>query len=199
MNEYIPERDDYLSWKDDIDKIPEWDDGTHTELIENVKIWKINGVIHREDDKPAKIFVPNDVWSSKELHWVRNGQFYRDDDKPSFINSLGERIWHHRDNYHKPISVSIGYDGIEKSWKYPNGDIIPPNWVFGECVRHNEKYLNMLMRPYVGFGRWNVIKQYELQKILIEINPSLVCKIQPLHPKIKKEYRELLELGNLGL
>ena len=92
-------------------------DGSHTEKDRDGNlIWKKDGKLHRDGDKPA--------WISSDgtLAWVKNDQYHRDGDLPAYIGADGRLGWYqngemHRDN-DKP--AWIGADG-GLQW-YQNGE-----------------------------------------------------------------------------
>lgn len=96
FSDYVPERDDYLNWKDDWNKLSEYDDGTHSEFISHSKgkIWRNEqGLIHRDDDKPAIIYSDTEYGQVPSMYWYKNNLLFRDNDKPNTMFANGDNQW----------------------------------------------------------------------------------------------------------
>ena len=201
MNDYIPERDDYLNWEDDWNKSRTiWDDGTHTSYNESKnyisKYWYKNGLLHRDDDKPAVI-------EYQEIEWYKNGKFYRENDKPHRISVKGVRNWlisdplnHllHRD-YDRPAVIN-GFNGY-KMW-YKKGKQYFPIENIQKSILFNPT--KQLVELFIENIEKQLISQLfipEFQKQLLNKNPSLVNLI----PKeiLVSEYEGLKILGDVRL
>ena len=69
-----------------------FDRRTHRENLPAVihldggKIWWLNGVLHRDDDKPAVL-----IFGDQE--WYQNGKQHRDNNRPAVIYSDGRKEW----------------------------------------------------------------------------------------------------------
>jgi antitoxin component YwqK of YwqJK toxin-antitoxin module len=84
---------------------------------ENDMLWYKDGLLHRDDDKPAIIYVGGDKL------WFQNGKLHRDGDKPAGIHEDSTiKEWYqngecHRDGDKPAVIHSDGY----KEW-YKNGE-----------------------------------------------------------------------------
>lgn len=68
--------------------------------------WYRDGVLHRDDDEPAAI------WISGARQWYRDGLLHRDNDKPAVTRANGSQEWwrhgqRHRDD-DKPAVIADG-------------------------------------------------------------------------------------------
>ena len=113
MNEYLAERDQWCPVSAEL--MAEYNDGSHTKKWQDgSRVWYKNGVYHRDDDKPARIY------ATGTLVWFKNGQIHRDGDRPARIYEDGALNWfkngqHHRDG-DKPAQIGMtGYLGWYKS------------------------------------------------------------------------------------
>ena len=83
------------------------------------KRWYKNGLLHREQDKPAIIYENGD----KE--WWINGKRHRENDKPSVIWVNDPKCWQKNSEYHRLLGYSIyhnGYKWIVKDKWLTNGN-----------------------------------------------------------------------------
>ena len=55
--------------------------------IYGTQVWRVNGKLHREGDKPAVIH------PSGTQMWYVNGNVHREGDKPAVINTDGTQMW----------------------------------------------------------------------------------------------------------
>lgn len=183
--DYEPERDDYLNWKDDWIQVPKWIDGTNTSLSDDDFYWHKNGLLHRDDDKPAVI-------SEHALEWYQNGVLHRKNDKPALVLDTGFREWYkngqlHRD--HDRPALIANYS--RKQW-YKNGKEYFPEVSIIKAIKFEDLYI----KEYIE----ETPPTYTFQKALLEINPSWIHLFgKKINKDIKKEYEGLLDLGSLGL
>lgn len=56
--------------------------------------WYKNGIIHRDDDKPA-------VTIQNRQYWYINGKYHRDGDKPAIIYPNGRKEWFNNGVLHR--------------------------------------------------------------------------------------------------
>lgn len=208
MHDYIPERDDYLNWKDDWNKIPQWLDGTHT--LFDTKYgeyqWNKDGFTHRiGNDKPALIF-------DDRIVWKQNGKHYRENDKPTVIYDDGKRGWFkerdilHRD-YDRPAIIT--YEGYKEWWKnnkqyYPIQSIqksilFNPKKELVELYIHQLDDEDSLADLYNLDNKSTTSKLFtpDFQKQLLDKNPSFASLIP--RDILIPEYEGLGILGDLGL
>ena len=201
MNNYNPQKHDYLNWKDDLRKIPEWDDGTHNKSLDNgnTKIWTnrdlkdgIAYALHREGDKPAYI-------SHASISWHINGDQYRENDKPTEFNFNNDyMIWtdkHGRFHREENRPAIIHFNGY-KEWWIDNQQYFPINSIRRSILFDPKPEL---FSKYIELGGI-VIQQLlspKFQKQLAETNPNLISLI----PKelLIPEYEGLRILGDIGL
>ena len=194
MHDYIPERDDYLNWKDDWNKIPEWDDGTHSVVKKNdEKIWLKDGKIHRDDDKPAKI-------KFDEISWYKNNADYRENDKPAKIHIFGQREWHngyglYSREYHRPAII---YPNGNKKWYFQGKQYFPTqsiikSIIFDPKLGLIKNYLNSFQEK----DRYKILVP-EIQKLIFEKYYSEALSLIPRELLIP-EYEGFGTLQNIGL
>ena len=74
--------------------------------------WKFFGELHREDDKPARI------WLDGTQEWYQHGKRHRNNDQPAFIVPYCSKKWYqnnllHRDNDRPAV---IFFNGEEEWW-----------------------------------------------------------------------------------
>lgn len=81
------------------------------------------GQLHRDDDKPAKVF------ESGTMMWFQAGKYHRDGDLPAVISSDGKQEWYQnglRHRHHDQPAV-LNPDGSRKwykwNWKHRDGDL----------------------------------------------------------------------------
>jgi hypothetical protein len=90
------------------------------ELKNGTQFWYKNGVIHRDNDKPAIINsdgaqywyqngrihrnnnLPAIILPSGSQHWYQNGKAHRDNDLPAIIFSNGDQHWYQNGFRYKP-------------------------------------------------------------------------------------------------
>lgn len=190
--DYIPERDDYLQYQDDLDKIPEWLDGTETSKdieARGMYYWRSNGGYHRDNDKPALID-PNLL----HLDWFYHGQNYRENDKPNYISGKNPMIlkWEYPRPYGRPSKIfSSGY----KMWTNEFGEKLYPEESIIKSIKFDQKGLVEYIKniPYEYFT-------FNIQKTILEINPSLIS-IFPrwIHPSLKEDFYGHYALGEICL
>ena len=84
--------------------------------------WYKNGLMHRDNDKPAVIF-PNNTKA-----WYKNGKIHRDGDKPAVMGVNGTKMWYKNGLLHrgggKPAIILPS--GTKEWWK--NGQFIKDNF-----------------------------------------------------------------------
>jgi hypothetical protein len=113
MNEYLAERDQWCPVSAEL--MAEYNDGSHTKKWPDGSLeWRKDGLVHRDGDKPARIY-----WNGT-LVWFKNGQIHRDGDKPARIYADGALNWFKNGQYHrdgdKPAQIGMtGYLGWYKS------------------------------------------------------------------------------------
>lgn len=94
--------------------------------------WYVNGIHHRDGDKPATTHVDPETGIIESLSYVVNGLVHRDGDKPariSFNPDTGqikrEEYWQHgklhRDKQAAIIVYETGTGKIKHEWYYKNG------------------------------------------------------------------------------
>jgi hypothetical protein len=95
------------------------------------EMWKKHGKLHRDNDKPAMMWVdgrqewyqhnkrhrdndkPAVIWADGSQAWYQHGKRYRDNDKPAMIRAAGMRIWYQhgkrrRDDDKPPVILADG-------------------------------------------------------------------------------------------
>lgn len=201
MHDYIPERDDYLNWEEDWNKIPEWDDGTHSIINDfQMKLWlKLDHrTIHREGDKPAGI-------DENVIIWKKNGLVHRDNDKPAIIFADGRREWYNdgkkeRLNSDKPVKI---YEDGYKEWHIEHMAEYLPVESIRRSIFFNPKF--ELVQTYLDdFSLYPDAKAHlkelfteDLQKFLIKSNPKFIQLIST--ELLIPEYEGLGILNDVGL
>lgn len=122
------------------------------EIIENKNVNKMylrDGMIHRDDDKPARKYANGDrkyytngkldrvngpaiVMSSGCREWYQNGLLYRDGGLPSIVNDNGELMWIDEKNYPSGL---FHRDGDKPTHIHSDGKM---EWYFkGEFIKSN--------------------------------------------------------------
>lgn len=77
--------------------------------------WKIFGLLHSFNDKPAVVF------DTGRKEWFKRGSYHREDDKPAIVNSNGSQYWYKNGKYHRDNDKpAITYIFGESRW-YQNG------------------------------------------------------------------------------
>jgi len=89
------------------------------------KVWYNNGEIHRDGDKPAFI-----TYDGTKI-WYKNGKIHRDGDKYAYINSDGYQAWYKNGKTHR--------DGDKPAVIYANGTI--QFWVDGSFINEENCYI----------------------------------------------------------
>lgn len=197
-SDYDPIKHDYLNWKEDWNRIPEWDDGTHHKDVwdSHIYTWYKNNKPHRERDKPAVIH------GDSFIAWYLDGYYKRLNDKPNIIYYDGTRRWYDKfgrkayRKYDRPCVInSDGY----KEWRtLKNGVYFPIDSIKKSLefyCTHDllVKYMNNLM--------FRNLFTYDFQRLFCTLDPSFVSSIPSkyLHDDIKEEFSGHYELGNIGL
>jgi hypothetical protein len=102
MHEYLKERD--LWWPVSPELMASYNDGSHTEKRASGSLgWFINGIRHRDSDKPAEI------WATGLLVWYKNGYWHRDGDKPAYIDADGTLEWYKNGERHRTTGPAVIY------------------------------------------------------------------------------------------
>ena len=101
----------------------------YSNLIDNIKVfiklnngidnsiskyWYKNGLIHRENDKPAFEYFDGGKF------WYINGKRHRENDKPSVEFPWGGKIWYVNDKF---IKRNYNYNNIVYNDKFFNGNV----------------------------------------------------------------------------
>lgn len=189
---YIPKRDDYREWKDDWEKVSEWNDGTHDITHGNgSKVWS-NG---REGDKPSVIH-------PKYLEWMKKQDSqlvpYRKNDKPTRITIDGIREWKntnnrtHRDHDRPALIESDGF----KRWIINGGSYYYPEKSIITAIQENPEFAERYRKQIP-----NKSLTYDIQRELIKHNPALIRTISKriMAPDLKEEWQSLFDLDDIGL
>ena len=105
--------------------------------------WYFNGKYHRDNDKPAIIFM------SGHQYWYLNGKYHREGDNPAIIKPNGYQAWYLNGKRHRENGPAIIYSNGELRWYlndklhrendpaiiYPDGD---KSWYLND-KRYTEK------------------------------------------------------------
>ena len=127
------------------------------------------------------------------LSWFEvPGKNYRSNDRPSFISNNGHRVWtnqngvYHRDHDYPAIIYSSG----EKEWYYEDSKYIPDDEVLISCIKFDNRFIDEIIK---------IPLSYECQKEIVKINPSLVRSFVSPSSRLLEEYKELVDLMDIGL
>lgn len=107
----------------------QYDDGSHTEKDRyGDLIWKKNGKLHRDGDKPAVIS------ANGSLAWYQNNQLHRDNDKPAYIGRYGSLGWYQNDQMHRLCGPARIYPRGTLEWCISGENITQEviGWINGE-------------------------------------------------------------------
>ena len=77
------------------------------------KEWFLNGLHHRDNDKPAI------EWIDGSKHWYKNGLRHRDNDKPAIeysVDNYCTKEWWLNGKLHRDNSHAIEYANGTKAW-----------------------------------------------------------------------------------
>ena len=128
MTKYIDqERAKY--WPVSPELMVQYDDGSHTEKDRyGDLIWKKNGKLHRDGDKPARID------RDGHLVWYQNGLYHRDGDKPATIWADGTLEWFQNNLRHRFSGPAVIYASDKLEWwiNYENITKEVNEWLAGE-------------------------------------------------------------------
>jgi hypothetical protein len=101
MNKYVKqERARY--WPLSAELLAKYKDGTHnSEYRDSTFIWRQNGLLHRDEDKPAWI------GTDGTLIWRQNDLVHRDEDKPAIIGADSTLGWWQNDQRHRSSGPAV--------------------------------------------------------------------------------------------
>jgi hypothetical protein len=100
MNDYLKEHK--IWWPVSSELMASYNDGSHTKKYDDGNIeWHKNGKLHRDGDKPARI------WADGSLGWYKNGEPHRDSDKPAVIYSHGSLWWYKNGEFHRVTGPAV--------------------------------------------------------------------------------------------
>ena len=130
MTKYITqERAKYLPISRKL--MAKYKDGLHTHKNSFGGLyWNKNGLLHRNDDKPAVIDVDG------TLQWRQNGQLHRDGDKPAFIGSNWTLDWCQNGNRHRACGPAVIYSDGKLEW-----------WI-------NDENITLEVKKWLNRKRW---------------------------------------------
>ena len=75
--------------------------------------YTIEGILHREDDQPVKIYC------MQSLNWYKNGKLHRDADLPAIECLDGSKTWYVNDLRHRDADLpAVEYYNGDKEWYY---------------------------------------------------------------------------------
>jgi hypothetical protein len=123
MNEYLKERE--LWWPISPELMAQYNDGSHThKFVYGELAWWKNFKLHRDGDKPARI------WTDGTLIWYKNGEVHREDDKPAVIFADGRLCWYKNGVYHQTTGPAVIRPNNKHEHEY---------WINGDNVTKDVK------------------------------------------------------------
>ena len=127
MNGYLKERNKW--WPVSKKLLASYNDGSHTRNTGTCNLgWYKNNDLHRDGDKPARI------WSEGTLEFFKNGQKHRDLDKPAVIRTNGTLEWWRNWQLHRDGDKPSLIDADDRLVWYKHG---LPHRASGPAVIHS--------------------------------------------------------------